>query len=375
MARRKRLTPAQTDYLAGETPAEARPWTGPGLSPPPIAQVSGEASATSALQEVAEVLASARAEGRLLLHLPLTAVEADYLVRDRLAMDPDEMTALVESLRSHGQRTPIEVTEIELGRYGLISGWRRLTALAFLHDQTGERRFSRVLAIQRQPKTAGAAYVSMVEENEIRHGLSYYERARIAARAVARGVFASEREALRLLFANASRAKRSKIGSFLEIHRRLDGLLRFPAALPERLGLQLARVLDEEPDRVAALTRALGRTPAATAEQELALIARLIGGAGSEDDGGDGAAGTPLPPPETERVAVPVAPRRSRRGAAVPDGPPAAVRTELRPGVFLSVSGPETNPVLTLSGPSVDPGLRERLEDWLRRGGGADQGR
>lgn len=368
MARRKRLTPAQTGYLTGEAPTETRAWAGPGLSPPPIAQVAADASATSALQEVAEVLASARAEGRLLLHLPLEAVEADYLVRDRLAMDPDEMTALVESLRSHGQRTPIEVTEIEPGRYGLISGWRRLTALAFLHDQTGERRFARVLAIQRQPKTAGAAYVSMVEENEIRHGLSYYERARIAARAVEKGVFASEREALRLLFSNASRAKRSKIGSFLEIHRRLDGLLRFPAALPERLGLQLARVLETDQDRAAVLARTLGRTPAVSAEQELALITSLIGEAGSGDDVGDIAVVAPLPSPEIDRPAVPLAPRRSSRGVAVQTGSPAATRTELRPGVFLSVAGSETNPVLTLSGPSVDPGLRARLEDWLRRG-------
>ena len=79
----------------------------------------------------------------------------------------------------------------------------------------------------------------MVEENEIRLGLSHYERARVAARATERGVFPSEKAALLALFATASRAKRSRIRAFLDIYHALDGSLRFPAALPERLGLRL----------------------------------------------------------------------------------------------------------------------------------------
>ena len=50
----------------------------------------------------------------------------------------------------------------------------------------------------------------MVEENEIRVGLSYYERARIVAKAVAQGVFETEKQALQRLFHTASRPKRSK---------------------------------------------------------------------------------------------------------------------------------------------------------------------
>ena len=89
----------------------------------------------------------------------------------------------------------------------------------------------------RRPDSAADAYVAMVEENEIRLGLSQYERARIAALATERGVFPSEKAALLALFASASRAKRSRIRAFLEIYHALDGALRFPAALPERLGL------------------------------------------------------------------------------------------------------------------------------------------
>jgi ParB/RepB/Spo0J family partition protein len=374
MAKRRRLTPAQSDYLTAPAPLEVKAWIGAGaglapppIAPPPIAQVAAEASATSALQEVSEALASARAEGRLLLHLPLEVIEADYLVRDRLAMDPEEMTALVESLRARGQRTPIEVTEIAPGRYGLISGWRRLRALESLREETGEARFARVLAILRRPETSGAAYVAMVEENEIRHGLSYYERARIAARAVGQGVFASEKEALRQLFSTASRAKRSKIGSFLEVHRRLDGLLRFPAALPERLGLHLTRVLETDPARTAALIRALELRPADSAAQELALIAGLTGPAGDGDAGENSvdSAGSETVFPSTS---VPAAPAPPRARSATPPATPTAApdQKELRPGVILTVTGGWLHPILTLSGPNVGPDLRERLEDWLR---------
>ena len=105
------------------------------------------------------------------------------------------MASLRESLRLHGQRTPIEVTPLVAEGhgaalpYGLISGWRRLQALKALHAATGEPRFATVQALVRRPETAADAYVTMVEENEIRLGLSHYERARVAALATARGVF------------------------------------------------------------------------------------------------------------------------------------------------------------------------------------------
>ena len=70
----------------------------------------------------------ARAEGRLVERLPLAAVETDHLLRDRIETDEEEMGHLVASIQAHGQRTPIEVTELAPGRYGLISGWRRIKA-------------------------------------------------------------------------------------------------------------------------------------------------------------------------------------------------------------------------------------------------------
>lgn len=86
-------------------------------------------------------------------------------MRDRIGLDAAEMAPLVESLRTRGQQTPVEVVALEGGRYGLISGWRRVQALRRLCAETGDAaRFGTVLALLRQPRDAAEAYVAMVEE-------------------------------------------------------------------------------------------------------------------------------------------------------------------------------------------------------------------
>ena len=114
----------------------------------------------------------------------------------------------------------------------------------------------------------------MVEENEIRLGLSHYERARVAALATDRGVFPSEKAALLALFATASRPKRSRIRAFLELYHALDGALRFPAHLPERLGLQLVELV--RAGGAARIAAALAEADPRTPEAELALLAALV---------------------------------------------------------------------------------------------------
>ena len=237
--------------------------------------------------------------------------------------EDEEMAALRASLRPHGQRTPIEVTPLVTGAgalpYGLISGWRRLAALKALHAETGEARFATVQALVRRPETAADAYVAMVEENEIRIGLSHYERARVAARATERGIFPSEKAALLALFATASRPKRSRIRAFLDIYHALDGTLRFPAALPERLGLRLVEKLRagrgrRSPPPSPAPTR---RTP----EAEAAALAALL----------------------------------ARRGRAP------APAAEILPGVALETALRGRALTLRLRGPGVTPELRDRL--------------
>lgn len=355
MAKRKRLIPnvpaAGYEPEAAETGvASLRP--GPlatplGLAPraeAPIARVAGEAARQAALEEVTGAMTRARAEGRLVLSLSLAEIDPGYLVRDRIAVDAEELDHLMVSIREHGQRMPLEVADLGEGgpgpRYGLISGWRRLEALRRLREATGEARFGTVLALLRRPADASQAYVAMIEENELRQGLSYYERARIAARAVDLGVFDSEKQALQRLFSAASRARRSKIGSFLTLYRRMDPVLRFPAAIPERLGLALAKALEAWPEAASALLADLAADPAPDAEAEQARLGQFVAG-------------------------------KERAGRVVQvssDKSADAMGQEVRPGLFLKASDRAGRPVLTLSGPALDPAFRTRLEDWLASG-------
>lgn len=334
MAKRRRLSPADPErvgsaeggttettsifpsYPDGVAPTRSRPR-------PPVADMAGSASAHAALGELAETMERARAEGRMVLDLPLEAVRSDYLVRDRVVFDEEEMQALMASLRARGQQAPVEVTELGDGSYGLISGLRRCRALGRLHEETREPRFARVLALVRRPEVSAEAYIAMVEENEIRVGLSYYERARIAAKAVDRGVFGSEQEALRALFGLASRAKRSKIGSFIGIVRALDGVLRFPEALGERAGLQLAKALDADPGLASRVSAEL---------------------ADAKPD---------KPGAEQKVLQQAIAARKTSKPAK------AAAAVTLNE---------DSDGTLRLSGPGVDGAFRKRLELWLKRG-------
>ena len=344
MAKRRRLTPAQAGFGAepdpqsGAGPAQtapgaAAPAPGQGgpLSPlrPPIAQVAGAAATEAALSEMTGILARAEAEGRMIRALPLEQIEAEHLMRDRLGVEPEAFEALKQSLRARGQQTPIEVMALPGGqgpRYGLISGWRRLLALRQLAAETGEARFAQVLALLRQPQDLAASYVAMVEENEIRADLSHYERARIVLRALEAEVFETEKQALQTLFASASYARRSKIKSFLPVVQALDGALRHPAALTERLGLALSKALEAE-GQAEALRADLEARPPRDAEDEAARLQAFLG---------------------------------ARRGPAQPATAPARtppVRMEARAGHVV------------LSGEAVDRGFIADLSAWLRARG------
>jgi ParB-like chromosome segregation protein Spo0J len=315
----------------------------------PIAQVAGEASAAAALHELAGEMKRARDTGRLIQDIPEDQIEAGYLVRDRLVADDDELRVLMDSVRARGQQTPIEVVQLDQGKYGLISGWRRLTALRRLLAETGEARFGTVQAILRQPDTAADAYVAMVEENEIRVGLSYYERARVAAKAVEQGVYDSEKEALLRLFSTASRAKRSKIRSFLTIYHALEDTLNFANAIPERLGLALSKVLDD--GQVAALLRdglALGAPE--TAEAEAACLEAML----AELTRKEALTGKPEPKDKPQSKSEPTVRATAYRPL---------------PGLYLAHGGTARNQTLTLSGPALTEAFRDRLLAWIKSAG------
>jgi len=195
-----------------------------------------------------------------------------YLNRDRVVLDDEEMAVLKASLGDRGQQTPIEVVRSG-SRYGLISGMRRLLALRDMGQ--GE-----VLALIRQPETAQAAYIAMVEENEIRAPLSFYERANLVVASVGTGIYPNPRAAVAGLFAHVPAPKRSKILKFVTIRERLGAVLSFPAAIPEHLGLALATALDADRKLATGIATALKNTPPSDAAAERNVLERALKGQG-----------------------------------------------------------------------------------------------
>ncbi|MBN9889808.1 ParB/RepB/Spo0J family partition protein [Salipiger abyssi] len=344
MAKRKRLSPAAALGDPGALPATAPEAAATGGALPrrvaPIADVAAGAASAAALDEMAERWDAAREEGRLVLELPLEQIELQHIQRDRMGEDPEEAEALRESLRRRGQQTPIEVVALP-GRagYGLLSGWRRCQALKALREETGEARFGTVLALLRRPEDAPSAYLAMIEENEIRASLSHYERARIVVLAAERGIFADEKAALAALFASVPRARRSKIGSFVGIVRALDRALRFPEALSERAGLELAQQLRDRPGLARQIAAALAEAPPEDAAAERRVLMQC------------------LEPKAPEPVADPE--KQTQTRPTEPKSPPETLAEW--PGLTLRRRGAR----LELDGPEADAALGSDLAAWL----------
>ncbi|MEO0369820.1 MAG: ParB N-terminal domain-containing protein [Pseudomonadota bacterium] len=330
MAKRKRLAPAALmDALqpgserAPETKALPNGWAG--VRTAPIADVAGASAKQAALEEVAGEMTDARREGRLIQRIALDAIDETYLVRDRAVVDAEEMAALEQSLRVRGQQTPLEVVALGEGRFGLISGWRRLVALRGIEGADD------ALCLVRAPQTASEAYLAMVEENEIRAGLSFYERARIAARAAEQGAYPTARLAVKGLFGNVSSSKRSKIASFLAIYEALDEVLQYPARLTEKQGLALARALETDARLAARIAMALPEDLERDAEAEQEVLSEALRPVGE--------------------AAPSAAPKRVERAD---EAPQAGITVKRGKGK------------ITLSGADVTEDLMDALEAWLK---------
>lgn len=334
MAKRKRLTPALPGAAAAGAAPETKsaPFGWVGTRRPPIADVAAEAASQAALDEVSTELRRAREEGRMVLSLPLESIRVSHMVRDRVVLDPEDMTVLKTSLRDRGQQTPIDVVELGEGAYGLISGWRRVSALQALLEETGDGdRFGHVKALVRVPEGATEAYRAMVEENEVRASLSFYERAHIALKAVEQGVYPDVQAAVQGLYAAARAPKRSKIIAFAVLVEAFEGVFRFPAAVPEKVGLALVSAVQSDArfrDRLIAAVRA--GDPTTEAEERAIINRELL---------------------ENSRT-------QSQIGGATKKA-----AEDVAPGVAFSARKGR----IILSGKSVDNALIAELRDWLAR--------
>ena len=371
MAKRKRLSPAQTGYLTAAPAGKPALGTASSVGAAPIAQVASDASAQAALQELSGVLETARAKGLMIEELPLAAIDENHLVRDRIEQDEEELQALMASLRARGQQTPAEVVPLEDtfgGRtHGLISGWRRLTALRRLYEETSDPKFATLKALVIKPGSAEASYVAMVEENEIRVNLSHYERARIAVRACKEGVFTRRKYALQALFGNATRTKRSKIGSFVTLVEALDAVLYFPTAISEKLGLALVRQIGEEPGFAARLKTALQAAERPTAAEELLVLNAALAACKTPQDAAltaplesQVAGATPVATPASPADAAPRV-----RPSSVEIGAQERVSTQVTAGLRIGFQPSAKR--IELSGEAVDADLLEALKAWLKQ--------
>jgi ParB family chromosome partitioning protein len=203
-------------------------------------------------------------DGRLLVRVPVADIQTDDLPRDRLRLDDvaaaDEMEELKASIQAHGQKEPIELYRDGAGGLQLKKGWRRLTALKALWEETGDDRFAAALA---RVKDDGAdrlrLYVDMVEENVLREDLSFAEMAQVAIQAAADPSVEGEgaEDLVNRLYGSLHKMKRSYIRSFVFLLETLGDDLPFPADVSRNLGVEVARRLKERPETIEPLRASL----------------------------------------------------------------------------------------------------------------------
>lgn len=176
------------------------------------------------------------------MRIPLDRIDPFALPRDRSVLDRTPMDELRASILANGLRQPIEVFATETG-YGLLSGFRRLTAFGELHDRTGDPTFAEIDAILRTPADRRAAVAAVVEENDIRVGLTPWERASYAIATTRTGLFDTLDAAIAGLYPFAARQKRAKIRAIAEVVESLGDSLTDAVDMSENRLLRLSAVL------------------------------------------------------------------------------------------------------------------------------------
>jgi ParB family chromosome partitioning protein len=188
--------------------------------------------------------------------IPLAAIEAEALPRDRTALDPEALAELQASILATGLRQPIEVFAAapdpadlpgdapgDGPRYGLISGYRRLAAFRALAAGSTDPRFAAIPAFVRRPADEAEALADMIAENEIRADLSPWEKGRIVVEARDQGLFPTLDEAVARLYPALNRQRRNRIRAVADVVEELGDTLAEPETLAQQHLLRLSATL------------------------------------------------------------------------------------------------------------------------------------
>lgn len=268
------------DLPEDEAPAPAPTLAPAGLRRGPMATAIGENA--ESLRERQEAEAVIRAENDSLAHefvrlkklglvtdmVPIDAVVATKLVRDRASGADDELEELKASIRAVGLSNPIRVEQAADGRYELVQGWRRLSAYRALYAETGDEAYARIPAgLMAKGESLDGLYRRMVDENMVRKDISFAEMAQLA-RAYAADEATDCRDlddAVNRLFATANPQKRSYIRRFAFLLATVGESLPHPEVIPRALGLTVANRLEGEPGSAGRLVAALKKAEGADA--------------------------------------------------------------------------------------------------------------
>ena len=149
----------------------------------------------------------------------------------------DELTA---SIRAGGLRLPVELFATEAG-YGLLSGYRRLMACRRLEELHGEA-YATIPALIRPAGDLLDSFARVVEENDIRQGLTPWERGRTLVAAREMGCETLD-AAIAKLYPAANRRKVSRLRVLGEVADAMDGWIDAPEDWSEARLIRLGGVL------------------------------------------------------------------------------------------------------------------------------------
>ncbi len=175
-------------------------------------------------------------------HIDLTNIDAAALPRDRLTLDDTALHDLTLSIAAHGLRQPVELFAFDPPpdtgpRYGLISGFRRLTATRTLGH-------ANIPAFLRTPSDGAEAMASMIEENEIRADIAPWERASILLTAIDAGLFDTIDQAIPRLFPTYDRFRQNRLRAVAEVVQHFgDHVLSDPRSLSQQKLTRIATTL------------------------------------------------------------------------------------------------------------------------------------